>query len=195
MQAHQLKMNPIKSFLGVPSGKFLQFVVTSKGIHLDPQKICAIQEMLPLRNLKKHRGLQGCLAYIPRFIAKSLKTLPVIHQVMEKGVSFIWDITCQQMFEKIKQYLMCSPVLAVPVSGKPFLIYIRAMDHFLGALLAQNNDQRYEQAIYQLSRTMIRAEHHYNRSKRSVWLQSSPYKGCDIIWQASSFMSSPKSIL
>jgi len=37
--AQQLKMNPTKSFLGVASGKFLGFVVTSKGIHLNPEKI------------------------------------------------------------------------------------------------------------------------------------------------------------
>ena len=36
------------------------------------------------------------------------------------------------------------------------------MDHFLGALLAQNNDQGHKQAIYYLSRTMIGAEHQYN---------------------------------
>ena len=29
------------------------------------------------------------------------------------------------------------------------------MDHFLGALLAQNNDQGHELAIYYLSRTLI----------------------------------------
>ena len=62
MQAHQLKMNPTKSFLGVASDKFLEFVLTSKGIHLD-------QEMQPLRNLRELRGLQGRLAYIRRFIA------------------------------------------------------------------------------------------------------------------------------
>jgi len=45
MQARQLKMNPTKSFLRVSSGKFLRFIVTSKGIHLDPDKIKAIQEM------------------------------------------------------------------------------------------------------------------------------------------------------
>ena len=39
MRAHQLKMNPTKSFLGVASGKFLGFVVTSTGIHLDPEKV------------------------------------------------------------------------------------------------------------------------------------------------------------
>ena len=42
MRAHQLKMNPTKSFLGVTSGKFLGFVVTSTGIHLDPKKVHAI---------------------------------------------------------------------------------------------------------------------------------------------------------
>jgi len=36
------------------------------------------------------------------------------------------------------------------------------MDHSLGALLAQNDDQGREQAIYYLSRTMIGAEHRYN---------------------------------
>ena len=42
MWADQLKMNPTKSSLGVASSKFLRFVVTSKEIHLDPKKVCAI---------------------------------------------------------------------------------------------------------------------------------------------------------
>jgi len=42
MRAHQLKMNPTKSFLGVASEKFLGFVVTSKEIYLDPEKICDV---------------------------------------------------------------------------------------------------------------------------------------------------------
>lgn len=47
MQTHQLKMNSAKSFLGLASGKFLVFVVTSKGIHLDPEKVRVIQELQP----------------------------------------------------------------------------------------------------------------------------------------------------
>jgi len=42
MRAHQLKMNPTKSFLRVASNKFFKFIVTSKGIHLDPEKVRAI---------------------------------------------------------------------------------------------------------------------------------------------------------
>jgi len=81
---------------------------------------------------------------------------------MKKGVSFIWDNACQQAFEEIKRYLTHPPVLIAPVSGKTFLIHLQAMNHYLEALLAQNNDQEHEQAIYYLSRTMIGAEHRYN---------------------------------
>jgi len=69
IRTYQLKINPTKSFLGVASGKFLKFVVTSKGIHLDPEKVRPIQEMQPPRNLKEFRGLQGRLSYIRRFIS------------------------------------------------------------------------------------------------------------------------------
>ena len=101
---------------------------------------------------------------------------------MKKGVSFIWDDACQQAFEEIKQYLTQPPVLAAPVSEKPFLVYVRAMDHSLGALLAQNDDQGQEQAIYYLSRTMIGAEHRYNPIEKeclalvfaNVWHWCSP---------------------
>jgi len=55
MQAHQLKMNPTKSFLGVVSGKFLGFIVTFKEIHLNHEKVRAVQEMQPSRNLRELR--------------------------------------------------------------------------------------------------------------------------------------------
>ena len=49
-----------------------------------------------------------------------------------------------------------------PTSGKPFLLYVKAMDHSLGAMLAQKDDNGHEQAIYYLSRTLIGAESRYN---------------------------------
>jgi len=156
---HQLKISLAKSFLGVANNKFLGFVMTSKGIHLDPEKVRAIKEMQPPRNLRELRGLQGRLAYIWKFISNLSGRYQPFTKLMKKGVSFIWDDTCQQAFEEIKRYLTHPLVLAAPMSGKPFLIYIQIMDHSLGASLVQNNDHGYEQAIYYMSRAMIRAEH------------------------------------
>jgi len=50
-------MNPMKLFLAVLSSKFLRFIVTSKGIDLDPGKVKAIQGMQPSKTLKELRGL------------------------------------------------------------------------------------------------------------------------------------------
>jgi len=82
--------------------------------------------------------------------------LSIFHKV--KGVSFVWDDTYQKAFADIKDYLTKPLVLVAPILRKPFLLYIRAMDHSLGALLAQKNGEGFEQAIYYLSHTLIGAE-------------------------------------
>ena len=122
--------------------------------------------MQPLRNLKELRGLQGRLAYVRRFISNLSGCCQPFTKLMKKGVLFVWNNACREAFEEIKRHLTHPPHLAAPVSGKPFLIYARAMDHSSGALLAQINDQGHEQAIYYLSRTMIRAEHRYSPVKK-----------------------------
>jgi len=85
---------------------------------------------------------------------------------MKKSVSFVWDDAYQKAFEDIKVYLTKPHILASPVLGKLFLLYIRVMDHSLGALLAQKNDEGAEKAIYYLSRIMIGEESHYNPVKK-----------------------------
>lgn len=56
------------------------------------------------------------------------------------------------------------------VYGKPFLSYVREMDHALGALLAQPNDKGHEHTIYYLSQTMIGAEYRYNHMEQECRL-------------------------
>ena len=90
MWAHQLKMNLTKSFLGISSGKFLEFIVTSKRIHLDLNKVKTIQSLQPPNNLKELRGLQHRLAYIRRFIANlSGFFFQPFTRLIKKGVSFV----------------------------------------------------------------------------------------------------------
>ena len=80
----------------------------------------------------------------PEVYLKALRTMPTLHQIDKEGCFIHWDDACQQAFEKIKRYLTHPPVYTAPVSGKSFLIYVQSMDHSLGALLAQNNDQEHE---------------------------------------------------
>uniref|UniRef100_J3MCF0 RNA-directed DNA polymerase n=1 Tax=Oryza brachyantha TaxID=4533 RepID=J3MCF0_ORYBR len=60
LRKHKLKVNPMKCAFGVLSGKFLGFIVTKKGIQIDPTKIEAIVKMPAPVNLHKLKSLQAC---------------------------------------------------------------------------------------------------------------------------------------
>jgi hypothetical protein len=47
-----MKLNPAKCTFGVPAGKLLGFLVSSRGIEVNPSKIRAIERMKALVNLK-----------------------------------------------------------------------------------------------------------------------------------------------
>ena len=45
LRKYQLRLNPAKCIFGVKSGKLLEFVVSQKGIKVDPNKVKAILDM------------------------------------------------------------------------------------------------------------------------------------------------------
>jgi len=53
LQKYQLRLNPTKCTFGVKSGKLLGFIVSQKGIEVDPEKVKTIFEMLELRTEKQ----------------------------------------------------------------------------------------------------------------------------------------------
>ena len=53
-------------------------------------------------------------------------------------------------------------MLGASVQGKPLILYIAAQDRSLGALLAQENEEGKERAIYYLSRCLTEIELKYS---------------------------------
>lgn len=62
----------------------------------------------------------------------------------------------------IKSYLMKPPVLAAPIPGKKRILYISAQEGSVGALLAKENEDGKENALYYLSRKMTPNELNYS---------------------------------
>jgi len=67
----------------------------------------------------------------------------------------------KKAFEDIKEYLT-KPLPGSSCFRKIVLTICRALDHPLGTLLVQKNDEGFEHAIYYLSITLIGAESLYN---------------------------------
>lgn len=57
-----MKLNLKKCVFKVPSGNYLGFIVSGRGIEANPAKIKAVQEMRTPKNVKDIQRLSGCVA-------------------------------------------------------------------------------------------------------------------------------------
>ncbi|CAM8968431.1 unnamed protein product [Rhodiola kirilowii] len=114
------------------------------------------------KSLKELRGLQGRLAYIRRFISNLAGRCQAFSHLMKKDAPFVWDDKCHKAFDSIKKYLSTAPVLGAPTPGKPLILYVAAQEKSLGAMCAQETDERKERPLYYSSRTLVGAELNYS---------------------------------
>ena len=59
MEKYYVRLNHRKCTFGITSRKLLGYIVSTKGIEVDPEKVKAIMEMPPLKNISQLRSLQG----------------------------------------------------------------------------------------------------------------------------------------
>ena len=110
LRSYNMKLNLGKCAFGVTLEKFLGFMVSQRGIEVNPNKIRAIMEMTPPRNVKEVQSLNGKIAALNRFMSRAMdKCLPFFHMLKK---SFEWTTGCQQAFEELKAYLSIPPLLS-----------------------------------------------------------------------------------
>ena len=66
---YRLRTNPNNCVFGASSGKLSDFIVSQKGIKVDPAKVQPIQAMPTPQTEKQIRNFLGKVNYIARFIA------------------------------------------------------------------------------------------------------------------------------
>ena len=80
-RAFKLRMNPLKCAFGVSSGKFLGFLVHSRGIDVD----LAIATMKPPTTVKELKSFLGKVSYIQRFIPELESITFAFTRLLKKG--------------------------------------------------------------------------------------------------------------
>ena len=97
----------------------LGFIVSQRGIEPNPEKVSAITQMGPIRDLKGVQKVMGCLAALSQFISRlGEKGLP-LYRLLRKSERFSWTPKAQEALDKLKASLTIAPILTPPVDGKP----------------------------------------------------------------------------
>ncbi|RDY04085.1 Retrovirus-related Pol polyprotein, partial [Mucuna pruriens] len=105
LHKYKLRLNPANCTFSVKTGKLLGFVVSERGIEVDPDKVKAIREMHIPRTDSKVQGFLGRVNFIARFIFQLTATCNPMLKLLRKKQKLKWDLECQKAFEKIKRYL------------------------------------------------------------------------------------------
>jgi hypothetical protein len=74
LRKYNLRLNPTRCSFRVKSGKLLEFVMSDKGIKVDPNKVKAIQSMPPPKTKKDVIRFLERLNYIAQFISQLTMT-------------------------------------------------------------------------------------------------------------------------
>ena len=90
--SYKMKLNPSKCVFGVTVGKFLGFMVSQRGIKVNPEKVPAIMELRPPRTVKEVQSLNGKIAALNRFVSKATDKCLPFFRILRK--SFEWMDKC-----------------------------------------------------------------------------------------------------
>ncbi len=136
---HGLKLKPSKCFLLRPEVRFLGHIISSKGIHVDMDKVQCLEAWPKPTNVRQVRQLLGFMSYYRRFVPRFAQLTKPLHALVGKGNKgklsepFIWSEECQSALSQLKSCLTSPPILAYPDFQYPFILTTNG----LGAILSQ----------------------------------------------------------
>ena len=103
-RSYNMKLNLSKCAFGMTAGKFLGFMVSQRGIKVNLDKIQAIIEMAPPKNVKEVQNLNSKVVTLNRFIPRATDKCLSFFRMLKKF--FEWTVECQQAFKDLKAYLL-----------------------------------------------------------------------------------------
>jgi hypothetical protein len=118
LKAKGVKLNPEKCVFGVPRGMLLGFIVSERGIEANPEKIAAITNMGPIKDLKGVQRVMGCLAALSCFISRLGERGLPLYRLLRKTERFTWTPEAEEALGNLKALLTSMPILVPPAAGE-----------------------------------------------------------------------------
>jgi hypothetical protein len=168
LRQHGEKLNPEKCVFRVPRGMLLGFVVSERGIEANPEKISAIMDIWPIKNLKSVQRVTGCLAALSRFIARLGERRLPLFKLMKKSDHFTWTPKAQEPLDSLKNMLKSPLILTAPTPEEPMLLYISATTQVVNAVLVVEREepgrsQKVQRPVYFVSELLSDSKSHYSQ--------------------------------
>jgi hypothetical protein len=174
LRQHGVKQNPEKCIFGVPRGMLLGFVVSERGIEANRDKISAIMDMGPIKNLKGVQHVTGGVTALSHFIARlGERSLP-LYKLMKKSDHFTWTPEAQEALNSLKNILKSPPIWTAPTIEEPMLLYISAKTQVVSVALVVKREEpwrshKVQRPVYFVSEVLSDSKTRYSQMQKLVY--------------------------
>ncbi|XP_069973541.1 uncharacterized protein [Penaeus vannamei] len=137
LQDAGLIVNLVKSEFAQAKVRYLGHEVGGGEVAPVKAKVEAIGELPVPKNKRAVQRFIGMAGYYRRFCPNFADGAKPLTDLLSPKKEFKWTVKCQESFSKLKNFLMCEPVLKSPDFDKPFTLQVDASDVAAGSVLLQ----------------------------------------------------------
>ena len=167
-RVQNLRVKATKYHFGVKSVLFLGHVVSSKGVHTDPQKTDIVSTLSTPPTIEHMRLFLGLAGYYRCFIPNFATIAAPLVRITKIGKQFCWGDKQQVAFAHLTELLCAAPILAYPRLDAPFILQTDASDLGLGAVLTKSDSSGSECVISYTSRALTDREKGYSTNEKEA---------------------------
>ncbi|XP_062120459.1 uncharacterized mitochondrial protein AtMg00860-like [Humulus lupulus] len=139
LQEHQLLAKFKKCEFWLEKVAFLGHIMSKDGVSMDPAKIEAMRDWPQPKNASEINSLLRLAGYYKRFFEGFSKIATHLTNLTRKQQKFVWTAQCEESFQSLKERLVFTLVLCVPIEEGKFEVYCDTSKNGLRCVLMQED--------------------------------------------------------
>ena len=163
-----MTLNAEKCTFAQTSVKFLGHVIDGQGIRPDPDRVDAVVRFTTPTCVGDVRRFLGMVNQLSKFSPNLADHTQPLRELLLKDRTWAWEDAQQQAFQRVKQMLVASPVLALFDPNLETIISADASSYGLGAVLLQKQATGHLQPVAYISRSMTPTERRYAQIEKEA---------------------------
>ena len=136
LQAVGLCLNYKKCFFCHSSLEYLGHVISEQGIQPTEEKVHAVKEAPPPKNISELRSFLGLIYYYSKFLLNLLSQLVPLYSLLNKMQKWHWGPEQSQSFHAAQEALQADSLLVHYDPTKPIVLACDASQYRIGAVLS-----------------------------------------------------------
>jgi hypothetical protein len=163
-----ITVNLKKSEFLTKETKFLGYIISEKGISVDPEKVIAIRKHPTPKSVKQLQSFLGMCNFYRKFQHKYSNLTGQLTHLVSGKLTWKWGEKEEKVFQNIKDKFISCVMLHHPNFDETFVMNTDASDISVGVELYQRGTDEEHQVISFASRCLTKCERNYTITEKEL---------------------------